>query len=269
MRKGLVFLLLVAGRPSGGHAQSRAAEAPDSLRSSILGTVRDSLGIPVVGASVLITPGGLIFRTDSAGRFHARGAPVGPVTIGVRRLGFVPLRSQVDVPVGSELVLDLRMQRLPQMLAEVQVTAQRECPRFDIEGILCRREVGTGLFINRQEVLEKSQGVYFPALVLRDVPGFRQNLNGSGTTVEAIVGWRCWKLVIDGGFVAGSNPIRRPQDIYAIEVYQPPDIPPEYSHYTWGKSNPRQKYSTPCTVVVMWSMREAQRSLSRIQGTKR
>ena len=25
-----------------------------------------------------------------------------------------------------------------------------------------------------------------------------------------------------------------PTDIYAIEVYQPPDIPPEYSHWYWG-----------------------------------
>jgi hypothetical protein len=173
------------------------------------------------------------------------------------------------VPIGSEVVLDFTMQRLPQMLAEVEIKGERECPRFAIEGILCRREIGNGVFVNRQEVLEKSKGIYFPMLVLRDVPGFRQNLNGSPTTVESIVGWRCWKLVIDGGFIAGSNPIRRPQDIYAIEVYQPPDIPPEYHHHMWGKANRRQKYMTPCTVVVMWSMREAQRSLGALENQKK
>ena len=248
-----------------------AAQTPpaDSIRSALTGTVRDSLGIPVSGASVLITPGGLIYRTDSAGKFIAPNMSVGPVTIGIRRLGFSPLVSQVNVPIGSDLVLDFTLQRLPQRLAEVEVTAERQGPRFAIEGILCRREVGNGLFINRQEVLAKSKGIYFPMLVLRDVPGFRQNLNGSPTTVESIVGWRCWKLVIDGGFVAGGMPIRRPQDIYAIEVYQPPDIPPEYRHHTWGKANRRQKYSTPCTVVVMWSMREAQRSLGVLEKRKK
>jgi hypothetical protein len=259
----MLSLILATGVPMAASPQSLSSANPDSLQASILGSVHDSLGFPVVGASVLLAPSGLIFRTDSAGRFHARDIPGGHVTINVRRLGFSPLQSQVSVHFGTELVLDLRMQRLPQMLAEVEIRAGRECPRFAIEGILCRREVGNGFFMNRQEVLTKSEGIYFPALLLRDAPGFRQNLNGNPTTVESIVGWRCYSVIYDGGFPGSGRAIRRPQDVYAIEVYQPPDIPPEYSHWTWGKSRLKQKYSTPCTVVVMWSMREAQRGLRR------
>lgn len=262
----LLSLSLTAVGPLTAVAQSQRPETPDSLRSSITGMVRDSLGLPVAGASVLITPGGLIFRTDTAGRFNAREVAPGALTIGVRKLGFSPLRSQVSLHVGTDLALDLVMQRLPQMLAEVEIRGERQCPRFSVEGILCRREAGTGFFMNRQEILAKD--VEFPMLVLRDAPGFRQNLNGNPTTVESTVGWRCIVRILDGGFPYSYNPIQRVKDLYAVEVYQPPDIPLEYRHWYWGTSG-RRKYSTPCTLVVMWSMQEAQRDLRRLGGQKK
>lgn len=260
----LLQLLLVA--PSLVVAQSQQATTPDSLRSSITATVRDSLGFPVIGASVLITPGGLIFRTDTAGKFNARNVAPGALTIGIRKLGFTPLQSRVALHIGADLALDLVMQRLPQMLAEVEVRADQQCPRFSIEGILCRREAGMGYFMNRQEILEKSKGVYHRNLILRDVPGFRQNLNGNPTTVESIVGWRCYRVIYDGGFPYSYNPMVKPTDVYAVEVYQPPDIPREYQHQYWGRSG---KSSVPCTLVVMWSMREAQRGLRRLANPKK
>jgi hypothetical protein len=242
--------------------QVPSTATPDSLRSSITGTVRDSLGIPVTGASVLITPGGLIYRTDSLGKFFARNIPPGPLTIGLRKLGFSPLRSRVSLHVGADLALDLVMQRLPQLLAEVEVRAERQCPRFSLEGILCRREVGNGYFMNRQQIVATGEQLHTP-LLLRDVPGFRRNLNGNPNTVESIVGWRCIRWIYDGGFPYSYNPIPRPRDVYAIEVYQPPDIPLEYRHQYWSY-NQKGKYSQPCTLVVMWSMQEGQRGLRRI-----
>lgn len=264
------FLVMVivgsAAVPLAAIAQRPVAEVPDSLRSSIAGTVRDSLGSPVVGASILITPGGHIYRTDSAGKFNARNIAPGALTIGVRRLGFSPLQSRVNLHVSVELALDLVMQRLPQLLAEVEIRADRQCARYSLEGILCRRERGSGFFMNRQEVLAASKDIYFPNLVLRDAPGFRQNLKGSATTVESIVGWRCWQKIVDGG-VPGAGPIYRPGDIYAVEIYQPPNIPLEYRSHYWGW-NPKGKYRQPCTLVVMWSMREAQRQLTRLANAK-
>jgi hypothetical protein len=259
-------LILAIAAPFAGAAQSQTPATPDSLRSSITATVRDSLGLPVVGASALITPGGFIYRTDSAGKFSARNIPPGLLTVGLRKLGFSPLQSRVSLHVGADLTLDLVMQRLPQLLAEVEIRGERQCPRFSVEGILCRRESGMGFFMNRQEILAKN--VEFPMLVLRDAPGFRQNLNGDPKQVESIVGWRCFVRIVDGGFPYSYNPIQRPKDIYAVEVYQPPDIPLEYRHWSWG-TRPGRKYSTPCTVVVMWTMTEAQRSLRRMESPKK
>ena len=260
-----VMLLGTAATPLAAVAQDSVAALSDSLRSSISGTVRDSLGLPVSGASILLTPGGLIYRTDSLGTFKARNISPGALTVLVRKLGFTPLQSRLNLHIGVDLALDLVMQRLPQILAEVEIKAERQCSRYSLEGVLCRREQGSGHFMNRQDVLAASKDIYFPNLVLRDAPGFRQNLNGSATTVESIVGWRCWIKVVDGGFPGAGRNIYRPKDIYAVEIYQPPDIPPEYRQHYWGKSG---KSSTPCTLVVMWSMREAQRQLKRMASAK-
>jgi len=263
-------LFLAAVQPWTAFAQVPDSTQADTLRSSITGTVRDSLGFPVTGASVLITPGGMIYRTDSAGSFDARNIAPGALTIGVRKLGFSPLQSRVNLHIGVDLALDLVMQRLPQMLAEVEIRTKRQCSRYALDGILCRLESGQGYLMNRQQVLAASKDVYFPNLVLRDAPGFRQNLNGNPTTVESIVGWRCWRRIVDGGYPGAGRNIYRPQDIYAIEIYQPPNIPPEYSHWYWGTSGGgRNKISTPCTLVVMWSMTEAQRGLRRLANPKK
>jgi hypothetical protein len=261
----VTVILGSAAIPLAAAAQNAPATTVDSLRSSITGTVRDSLGLPVAGASVLIMPGGVITRTDSAGRFTAREVQVGALTIGLRKLGFEPLQSRVNLHIGSDLVVDLVMQRLPQMLAEVEVKAERQCPRFRFEGILCRQEAGQGFYMNRQEILEKSKDIHFARLLLRDAPGFRRNLNGNPNTVESITGWRCIRWIFDGGFPYSVAPIVRPKEVYAIEVYQPPDIPLEYRHQYWGTMKAgRSTQSVPCTLVVMWTVSEAQKGLKRL-----
>jgi len=153
------------------------------------------------------------------------------------------------------------MRRLPQLLPEVKIS-ENECPRFAIEGILCRRERGVGVFMNREEIQEKREGVQLVNLLLRG-PGFRPDSGGSPMVAESILGSSCWGLIVDGGFPISSRPIRSVQEVYAIEVFRPPDIPPEFEH--WTRSLPGQNGATACAIVVMWSMREAQRSLRRLE----
>ena len=256
--------LCAAVTPLAAIAQT-STSAADSLRSSVAATVRDSLGYPVVAASVLITPGGYIYRTDSAGKFTARNVPAGALTIGLRKLGYAPLQSQFNLHVGVDLTLDLVMQRLPQMLAEVEVKALRQCKRYDVDGILCRREqYGTGYFMSRLEILEKAKEDFRTDMLLRDVPGFRRGIR-DGLLIESTVGWRCITRIIDGGFPYRYNPLPKPTDVYAIEVYQPPDIPLEYQQWYWSDIKMgRRTMKAPCTLVVMWSMAQAQRQLRRL-----
>ncbi len=254
-----VLLVLAAAAPLAAPAQSPTAPAADSLRSSITGTVKDSLGFPVDGASILLAPEGSIYRTDSAGRFVARDVGIGTVTISVRKLGFAPLQSQVALLPGAALAVALVLQRVPQELAAVEIKAERQCPRFTIDGVLCRREQGVGLFMNRAEILEKGADFpYAPTMVLRDEPGFRRSLTGLRRTVQSTVRWRCIKYIYDGGFPYSYNPIPKVSELYAVEVFQPPDIPPEYRHWYWVDG---KEISKPCTLVVLWSMAEAKRDV--------
>lgn len=263
-----VIRLLVSFTLAAGAVAARAQGQPaESQRSSIRGTVRDSLGFPVSGASVLITPGGSIHRTDSAGSFYARSVPSGRVTISIRRFGFAPIRSTVSARSGTESTVDLLMRRLPQLLPEVEVAVSNECPRFAIEGILCRREAGVGVFLNREDILGKIEGIQLVNLLLRDVPGFRPDSGGVAVNAESVMGSRCWGLVVDGGFPISSRPVRSVREVYALEVFRPADIPPEFVH--WNRSQPGQNGATACAVVVMWSTQEAQRSLRRLDGERR
>jgi hypothetical protein len=215
---------------------------------------------------VLIAPGGSIHRTDSAGRFHARSVPSGRVTISIRRLGFAPIRSTVSVRAGTELTVNLLMRRLPQLLPEVEVAVSNECPRFAIDGILCRREAGVGVFLNREDILGKIEGIQLVNLLLRDVAGFRPDSGGAAVNAGSLMGSSCWGLVIDGGFPVSSRPVRSVREVYALEVFRPADIPPEFAH--WTRTQPGQAGATPCAVVVMWSMQEAERSLRRLDGER-
>jgi hypothetical protein len=252
----LSFALSVAGPALSAQSRARPARpAADSPSASIKGTIRDSVETPVDGANVVITPGGAAYRSDSSGSFIARRLPSGRLTVSVRRLGFAPLRWTVSLKTGEERTLNLVMRRLPQLLPEVRTT-ENECPRFLIEGIQCRRKRGAGIFMNREEIQANPQLVN---LVLRDVPGFRPDSTENPPVAPSTLGSSCWGLIVDGGFTISSRPIRSVDEVYAIEVFRPPDFPPEFEH--WMRSQAGQNGGSSCAIVVVWSAREAQRSL--------
>jgi hypothetical protein len=236
-------------------AQSRTRPAAVSHTALIRGIVRDSIGFPVDGATVVIAPGGAAYRTDTSGMFIARRLPAGRLTISVRRLGFAPLRSSALLKAGDEVRINLVMRRLPQLLPEVKI-AENECQRFAIEGIQCRRKRGAGVFMNREEVRANTNLVN---LLLKVVSGFQPDSGESAMGTQSPLGASCWGLIVDGGFPISSRPIRGVEEVYAIEVFHPPDFPPEFEH--WARTLPGRNGETPCALVVMWSMAEAQRSL--------
>jgi hypothetical protein len=133
------LILIAATSVAVGAQTPTVAQGADSLRAVITGSVRDSLGIPIEGASVLFSPGNLIARTDSAGRFFGRGIQSGRVTVTVRRLGLSPKDTVVTAHVGVVLNLDLVMQHLPQNLAEVEIREEqnRQCERFSLKRASC------------------------------------------------------------------------------------------------------------------------------------
>ena len=218
--------------------------ATDSTHAAIRGTVRDSLGFPVAGASLMLTPGNRLAHVDSSGRFAARELPPGLYRVRVRSVGFAPLDTAIVARAGAVADLTLVMERLPVVLDTVVVKARALCPRFSLEGVLCRRGTTAGILLTHEDILAKKP--LFIADVLRDVDGFRVTVGKEGRDVIPTKGWRCTVVLVNGNARSLSNPLPRVRDLYAVEVYQPEDMPPEYQHWYW-----RGAY--PCTLVVIWT----------------
>ena len=109
-----------------------------------------------------------------------------------------------------------------------------------------------------REAMQEEGGIQLVNFLLRG-PGVRPDSGESLMLAESTLGSSCWGVIVDGGFPISSRPIRSVEEVYAIEVFRPPDIPPEFEH--WTRSLPGHNGATACAIVVIWSMREAQRSL--------
>lgn len=250
----LAAAILLGG--SRGVAQTPATppaqDTTDSVTGRLSGTVRDSLGFPVSGATLIVFPGGQIIRTSDSGSFDTRRIRVGPVKLEVRRLGFAPVDTATTIQIDVENVMNLVMRRIPQQLAEVVVKGDRQCGRYTLEGILCRREVGRGHFISYEEILAKKP-VYLGD-IMKDEPGFRVFVTKTGRSFQSVTDWRCVKTLVNGDEVKPTNPAPLPKEVFAVEVYQRGEYPPEYQHWPWrGK--------VPCTLVVFWTKRVIPRGL--------
>lgn len=110
--------------------------------------------------------------------------------------------------------------------------------------------------MNREDIVE-TEAIY-PWHVLRDRPGFRQSLT-SLRGVESTVGWRCISAIVDGRPISQMNPMPLVDEMFAVEVYQPAEAPPEYQTWVW-------RGFAPCTLVVFWTDRAVQRAMEIASG---
>jgi hypothetical protein len=233
-----------------------AAASSQDVSRQVSGSVRDSLGLPVAGATVMITPGGRLTRVDSTGRFTVRGLAAASLLLRVRQPGVAPRDTILDLTRATSVEVELVMRRLPRVLDTVVVTAPTQCARFTLEGVLCRRGTGAGLFLSEDEV--RAKRVLSVGEVLGDVPGFRlinvrsrYNRGVMVRDVESVEGWRCIVRLVNGNAMSLTNQEPLPKDLIGVEVYQPHEAPPEYRHWIW-----RGRF--PCTLVNYWT-RQAQR----------
>jgi hypothetical protein len=204
-----------------------AAQTTDSLWIS--GTVVDSLGRGVAGASVLLRPDGISVRTDASGFFSLRIA-AGPSTLAVRSIGYAPLTAELDLVGGRDRRFRVELSQLPQMLDAVVTDARKPYmppgAPASLDDFYRRRAERRGASFTRDEIVS----VGGSRQALGTVPGVRTE--GSGTQGLSVVRMsRCppariaWFL--DGLRVSGM-PELADEDIEAIEVYTGPSrLPPE------------------------------------------
>ena len=204
-----------------------AAQSTDSLWIS--GTVVDSLGRGVSGASVLLRPDGVSVRTDALGFFSLRIA-AGPSTLVVRSIGYAPLAAELDLVGGRNRRFRVELSQFPQMLDAVITEARKPYMPLgapaSLDDFYRRRAEGRGASFTRDEIVS----IGGTRQALGTVPGVRTE--GSGTQgLSAVRMTRCpperiaW--FVDGLRVSGM-PELSDEDIEAIEVYTGPSrLPPE------------------------------------------
>ena len=222
--------------------------------ATITGIVRDTARLPVANVDVTARPGAHRARTDSAGRFTIGGLEAGRYVVVARKLGFAPANWEVNLGPEGRVDVQLSFDRPMPQLDTVVVSAEGPCSRRSVDGFVCRRRSGGGVFMDYNDIDDK--GPIYTADLLNDINAFRVDTRASpaGTIRVASPARRsgCLTSVIDGRRVSLPELIpQRPWDLVAIEIYAQPDaVPKEYREFT---ARTTTSQLGQCSVVVYWT----------------
>ena len=220
---------------------------------TIDGIVADSNLVPIHAAFVSVLGTNIRVGTGPNGRFRITKVPAGQYLVIVKRVGYHPTSSVVDVPAADTARLAYTLNQLSQTLEGVVVTEKSLSVRMmEFEQ---RRKAGTGQFMTQEEI-EKRNSVFTTELFRKflsiDVAPSR---NSSMTEYYALskreggnpsLGACPMQVYLDQ--VPLPTPFNldllpSPRDLAGIEVYAgSATIPPQYSGFNRG-----------CGVILVWT----------------
>jgi TonB family protein len=233
--------------------------AQDAIpRGTVSGVVRDSSGGGIGGAEVSVAGTGLRTHTNDQGEFRLTNVPAGSVTVGVRRLGFVPAVTTIVIGANEAAAVAVVVAPLAQSLATVIVRGDRRFADYGrLAGFYQRRSRSPGgHFITRDQIDQRNPGQLTD--LFRNVPGARIYSSTFHNAVR-FRGMRCAPLVWLDGFPATAGEFDLdaldPYIIEGIEVYLGvATVPPEFRWVRGGGS---------CGAIVIWTGFEERRRKAR------
>jgi len=246
-----VLLLALAG-------STTAAQQPDTTRrhSGLAGVVRDSVGRPVIAASVLVDGSAVAVVTDDSGRFDVRRLPAGPNGFTITKIGYAPLSFEVSLPADSVVVLSVSM-RSVQVLNTVNVSAERTNMYLARTGFTERQRLGLGSFLTPQHIDSVAMSVITPAALLRGVRGIDVVCPRDICKVVAHSPPGCLWLYIDGvphGTERIDDFAISPSGIAAIEVYDRPSlVPMDFQGQLPIKQGRSMSMASGCGALAIWT----------------
>ena len=215
--------------------------------AALSGLVVDSLGTPVMGVHVAIEGTSLSTTSDGSGAFRLAGVAAGRVTLLARRIGFRPATLTLDVGERGASQIMMTLEVVPEVLAPVEVQAQREVYDARLAGFQERAARRTsGHFISRERI-DRSHSKRFVD-VLREVPSVRIVTTRAWGTVVYLRGNKCPPMVYIDGFPASAGPMDLDlldlASVEGIEVYAGlGSVPSEFS----------SERTDRCGVIAVWS----------------
>jgi hypothetical protein len=226
---------------------------PDSMnkipRAVITGRVTNAGGVAVSDARVSVQGGLASASTGTDGRFTLTGVLPGTQSVLVRRVGYSPVETPLDVVTDQTNQITVRLGTYAPTLSTVDVKATAD--PLEATGFARRRKMGFGRYMD-QAAIAASHPTY-TSDILRRVPGIQILGSGSSATVRATRANGCVTVMIDNNTVSvdGGQTIDEivgAQDVVAVEFYNSVDVPMELS----GGSN------NGCALLALWTKAKLQ-----------
>lgn len=227
-------------RPRAGAA---AQQAP-RVTGVIDGAVSDTALRPIAFAEVTVLRTEIKLQTNSAGRFRFVDVPAGQYLLIVRRIGFRPVSSIIQVGVRDTVRLSFTMEPAIQSLDKVVVTEERRSLRMlEFEQ---RRQQGWGFFLTEEQIDKRNLPVAADYLRLAPSISLAPSPNASGIPELVAISKReggsiygdgagacAMQIVVDGVPMPPRFPLEllpTPREIAGIEVYDgPATVPAQFN----------------------------------------
>ena len=213
---------------------------------TVIGTVKDSSGIPLAGATVTSTATGQSATSNERGEFRLTGLVAGD-ELKARRLGFSPSVRKLS-PTQSQNEIEFRLGAIPRLLNPVVVSSNKPEYKGRLAGYYQRLERrSNGYFISR-ELIDKRSGGNLSQL-LKSAPGVNSvGIRGGGRGIR-MRGRGCRPLVwLDGvPMPAGEVDLDAfpTSTLHGIELYLGSTNAPSDFTLNGGFSS--------CGTIILWS----------------
>lgn len=227
---------------------------------TVTGVVRDSTGMAIAGARVMVQGASLATLTNEQGAFRLTSVPSGTVGIEVRRLGFTPAAGSYELKRGATIRVELLVTAVPHALSAVHIRGARGQADRAFGGFYRRREHGMGRFLAREDI--ERRNAQMTTDLFRMVPGVNVVQTRSMRRVLRLRGSNCSPLIWMDGVPLWSGQefdfdAISPRSIEGIEVYSMANLPPQF----------RSAAGTiDCGVIVVWTRRGEPRARRRPAG---
>ena len=213
---------------------------------NVIGTVKDSTGTPLAGATITSTSTGQSATSNERGEFRLSGIVAGD-ELKARRLGFSPSTRKLS-PTQSQHEVDFRLGIIPRLLSPVVVSSNKPEYKGRLAGYYQRLERrSNGYFIPREMIDKRSAGNL--SQLLKSAPGVNSvGIRGGGRGIR-MRGRGCRPLVwLDGvPMPAGEVDLDAfpTSTLHGIELYLGSTNAPSDFTLNGGFSS--------CGTIILWS----------------
>lgn len=225
---------------------SRADSGTKVGNAVVTGRVILDGAAPNAGSRVEVVGTGVVALTDDKGEFALRNLPSGSHVLLARRLGYGAETVPVDLSSREPKRVTIRLPKHVAVIDPVVVTAKRVAS-LDKLGFTQRKKSGQGYYLDPDQI--QRMRPTFLTDIFRQVPGLRVSYSPQGDVVSGTRGTSsCVQYFVDdmpwqSAMPGDVNNFVNAGEVVAVEVYQGPGVPPQYTRGMMGD----------CVTIVIWT----------------